>query len=125
PLPLELVNLIDWIADYTLASRGMVLRMALRRSAELGAAREKVGVRVTGIAPSRMTEARARVLSLLENGLLRSKSETAEEAGVSPGVIDGLVDQGALETVALPPEPIALPPDPNFAVPKLNPAQTS
>jgi primosomal protein N' (replication factor Y) len=125
PLPLELVKLIDWIADYTLSPRGMVLRMALRRSAELGAAREKVGVRVTGVAPSRMTEARARVLSLLGNGLLRSKSEAAEEAGVSPGVIDGLIDQGALETVALPPEPIALPPDPAFAVPSLNPAQTT
>jgi len=123
PLPLELVKLIDWIADYTLAPRGMVLRMALRRSAELGAAREKVGVRITGTKPERMTEARARVLSLLEHGLLRSKSEAAEEAGVSPGVIDGLVDQGALETVALPPEPITLPPDPEFSVPDLNPAQ--
>jgi primosomal protein N' (replication factor Y) len=125
PLPLELVRLIDWIADYTLSPRGMVLRMALRRSAELGAAREKVGVRVTGVTPSRMTEARDRVLSLLENGLLRSKSEVAQEAGVSPGVIDGLIDQGALETVALPAEPIALPPDPDFAVPSLNPAQTA
>lgn len=123
-LPLELVKLIDWIADYTLAPRGMVLRMALRRSAELGAAREKIGVRVTGMKPERMTEARARVLSLLENGLLRSKSEAAEEAGVSPSVIDGLIDQGALETEALPPEPIALPPDADFAVPELNPAQT-
>ena len=123
PLPLELVKLIGWIADYTLAPRGMVLRMALRRSAELGAAREKVGVRVTGLKPERMTEARARVLSLLDNGLLRSKSEAAEEAGVSPGVIDGLIDQGALETVALPPEPIALPPDPEFSAPALNPAQ--
>jgi primosomal protein N' (replication factor Y) len=122
-MPLELVKLIDWISDYTLSPRGMVLRMALRRSAELGAAREKVGVRITGMKPERMTEARARVLSLLDNGLLRSKSETAEEAGVSPGVIDGLIDQGALETVALPPEPIALPPDPDFAVPELNPAQ--
>jgi primosomal protein N' (replication factor Y) len=124
PLPLELVKLIDWIADYTLAPRGMVLRMALRRSAELGAAREKIGVRVTGLQPPRMTEARARVLSLLENGLLRSKSEAAEEAGVSPGVIDGLIDQGALDAVVLPPEPIALPPDENFAAPELNPAQS-
>jgi len=124
-LPAELLKLIDWIADYTLAPRGMVLRMALRRSAELGAAREKVGVRVTGEKPERMTDARARVLSLLDNGLLRSKSEAAEEAGVSPGVIDGLIDQGALETVVLPPEPIALPPDPDFATPRLNPAQTS
>jgi primosomal protein N' (replication factor Y) len=125
PLPLELVKLINWIADYTLSPRGMVLRMTLRRSSELGAAREKVGVRITGMKPERMTEARARVLSLLENGLLRSKSESAEEAGVSPGVIDGLIDQGVLETEALPPEPIALTPDAEFAVPELNPAQIS
>ncbi len=123
PLSSELVGLIDWIADYTLAPRGMVLRMALRRSAELGEAREKIGVRVTGIKPARMTDARARVLSVLENGMLRSKSEAAQEAGVSPAVIDGLVDQGALEAVVLPPEPVALPPDPDFTSPKLNPAQ--
>ena len=124
PLPAELVKLVDWIADYTLAPRGMVLRMALRRSAELGDAREKIGVRITGLKPARMTDARARVLSLLENGMLHSKSEAAQEAGVSPAVIDGLIDQGALEAVVLPPEPVALPPDPAFASPKLNPAQT-
>jgi primosomal protein N' (replication factor Y) len=124
-LPLELVKLIDWIADYTLAPRGMVLRMALRRSAELGEARERIGVRVTGTKPARMTDARARVLSVLENGMLRSKSEAAQEAGVSPAVIDGLVDQGALEAIVLPPDPVALPPDAGFATPKLNPAQAS
>src|SRR5262245_61947194 len=40
----ELRRFVDWVADYTVSSRGMVLRMCLRREEKLGAAREKVGV---------------------------------------------------------------------------------
>ncbi len=64
-----------------------------------------------------MTPARARVLKLFADGLTRSKSEAAQEAGVSAGVIDGLIDEGTLETIVLPPEPVALPPDPDFRKP--------
>jgi len=48
PLPQELVQLVDWVADYTLAPRGMVLRMALRFDAELGEGRARIGVRLAG-----------------------------------------------------------------------------
>src|SRR5215472_13592676 len=119
----ELRAFIDWVADYTLSSRGMVLRMALRMGEDLGAERPRVAVRLAGSPPARITPARARVLALLADGLLRGKREIAEEAGVSPGLIDGLVDEGTLETAALPPEPVARPPDPNFAAPDLTPAQ--
>ena len=60
-----------------------------------------------------MTAARARVLQLLADGMVRAKSEAAHEAGVSAGVIDGLIDEGALETLVLPPEPVARQPDPD------------
>ena len=43
-----------------------------------------------------MTPARARVLEAATNGLIWVKSSLAEAAGVSPGVIDGLVDAGTL-----------------------------
>ena len=119
----ELRAFIDWVADYTLSSRGMVLRMALRMGEDLGAERPRVAVRLAGSPPARITPGRARVLALLADGLLRAKREIAEEAGVSPGVIDGLVDEGTLETAALPAEPVARPPDPNFAAPELTPAQ--
>ena len=62
-----------------------------------------------------MTAARARVLALLADGMVRAKSEAAHEAGVSAGVIDGLIDEGTLETLVLPPEPVARPPDPDSA----------
>jgi primosomal protein N' (replication factor Y) len=70
-----------------------------------------------------MTAARNRVLTLLADGLARGKGEAAQEAGVTPSVIDGLVDEGTLVTLVLPPEPVARAPDPEFAQPDLSPAQ--
>src|SRR5687768_1546457 len=103
PLKGELRKFVDWVSGYTLCPRGTVVRMSLRMGEHLPPARERVGVRLAGPPPRRMTPARNRVLALLADGLLRSKAETAEEAGVSPGVIDGLIDGGTLETVVLPP----------------------
>jgi primosomal protein N' (replication factor Y) (superfamily II helicase) len=123
PLKPELRNFIDWVSRYTLSARGMVLRMALRMGEHLGPARERVGVRLVGPAPQRMTAARGRVLALLADRLARGKSDVAAEAGVSPGVIDGLIDEGTLESVVLPPDPVARAPDPDFARPDLTAAQ--
>jgi primosomal protein N' (replication factor Y) len=120
PLKSELRSFVDWVAGYTLASRGMVLRMSLRMGEHLGPGRERVGVRLAGPPPPRMTPARARALDLLRDGLTRAKGDAAREAGVSAGVIDGLIDEGALETVVLPPEPVAAPPNPDFAKPEFS-----
>jgi primosomal protein N' (replication factor Y) len=118
PLKTELRTFVDWVAGYTLAARGMVLRMALRMGENLGPERERVGVRLAGPAPARMTPARARALHLFADGMTRSKSEAAVEASVSPGVIDGLIDEGTLETIVLPPAKVTLPPDPDFRKPE-------
>src|SRR5262247_1868307 len=123
PLTPELRRFVDWVSTYTLSPRGMVLRMGLRMGEHLGPARERIGVRLAGPAPKRRTPARARVLALLADGLVRGKSEAAVEAGVSVGVIEGLIDEGALETLALPPEPVARAPDPDHVRPDLTPAQ--
>ena len=123
PLKPELRKFIDWVSAYTLSPRGTVLRMALRMGEHLGPARERIGVRLAGAAPKRMTAARERVLAVLADGLARGKREVAEEAGVSPGVVDGLIDEGALETLVLPPDPVARAPDPDFSLPEFTPAQ--
>ena len=65
---------------------------------------------VTGDEP--MTEAQKSYLDTL-----------AKEAGVSLSVVDGLIDDGALEALALAPEPVALPPDPDHARVPLSEAQ--
>jgi primosomal protein N' (replication factor Y) (superfamily II helicase) len=123
PLKPELRKFIDWVADYTLTARGMVLRMCLRMGAHLGPERVRIGVRLVGPPPARMTIARARVLTLLADGLARPKGEAAEEAGVSAGVIDALVDEGTLEALPLPPAPVARPPDASHAAPDFTDAQ--
>lgn len=123
PLQGELRRFIDWVADYTLGAKGSVLGMALRMGAQ-GPARERVGIRIAGPAPQRMTAARARVLKLLSDQMVRTKSDIAHEAGVSAGVIDGLIDEGTLETLVLPPEPVAYPPDPAYLSPDLTEAQS-
>jgi primosomal protein N' (replication factor Y) (superfamily II helicase) len=124
PLKGELRSFVDWVANYTLSSRGMVLRMCLRMGEHLGAERERVGVRLAGAAPARMTGARSRVLELFADGMVRGKSEAAREAGVTTGVIDGLIDEGTLETVVLPPEPVAENPDPDFKQADFSAAQS-
>src|SRR5216684_1160725 len=89
PLKPELRQFVDWVAGYTLSPRGMVLRMALRMGEHLSPERERVGVRLAGPPPARMTPARARTLKVFADGLTRSKAEAAQEASVSTGAIDG------------------------------------
>jgi primosomal protein N' (replication factor Y) len=125
PLKAELRSFVDWVANYTVASRGMVLRMCLRMGEHLGAERERVGVKLAGPAPERMTAARARVLKLLGDGMVRGKGEAAREAGVSAGVIDGLIDEATLQTLVLPPEPVAQKPDPDFMQPDFTADQSA
>jgi len=105
PLKSELRALVDWVGNYTLSARGMVLRMSLRMGENLGPERARMGVRLVGQAPRRMTPARRRVIEVLSDGLLHGKSDAAREAGVSTGVIDGLVDEGTLNVEVMPPPP--------------------
>jgi primosomal protein N' (replication factor Y) len=123
PLKEELRNLVDWVANYTLSARGMVMRMTLRMGEHLGPERVRLGVRLIGEKPKRMTPARSRLIEILSDGLLHGKSDVAKEAGVSAGVIDGLVDEGtlAVEPMARALAPPA--PDPSFSEPDFSPDQ--
>ncbi|MFF8803232.1 MULTISPECIES: primosomal protein N' [unclassified Methylobacterium] len=114
PLSDALRKLVDWLARYTLAPKGSALAMALRLPDETARNEApRVGVRAAGKPPARPTVARGKVMAVAADGALRGKSALAKEAGVSLSVVDGLIDDGALETVALMPEPVALPPDPD------------
>jgi primosomal protein N' (replication factor Y) (superfamily II helicase) len=123
PLPNNLRNFIDWVAGWTLSPRGMVLRMAIGAPLHAPPEPPRVGVRLKGPPPRRMTPARARVLAAAEGGIAYSKAALAEAAVCSMGVIDALIDDGTLETIALPPEKVTLACDPAFARPSLEAAQ--
>jgi primosomal protein N' (replication factor Y) (superfamily II helicase) len=123
PLPADLRKFIDWVARWTLSPRGMVLRMAIGAPLHAGPEAPTIRVRRKGAPPRRMTPERARVLAAAESGVAFSKAALTEAAACSKAVIDGLIDEGALEAVALPPEPATLACDASFARPALEAAQ--
>ncbi|RZK81239.1 MAG: primosomal protein N', partial [Methylobacterium sp.] len=98
PLSGPLRELVDWLARYTLAPKGSALAMALRLPDEAAQGETvRIGVRASGKPPVRPTPARMKVLAVAADGAMRGKSALAKEAGVSLSVVDGLIDDGALE----------------------------
>ena len=101
PMTEPLRQLVEWTADYTLAQRGAVLRMAMSVPGALEPPSVRTAYRLgQGEAP-RMTEARTRVLALLQDGPPRTAGEIAREAGVGAGVVRGLASLGAIEAVSV------------------------
>ncbi len=123
PLSQRLRDFLDWLAHWTLTPRGMALRLATRAAEDAGPDAPRLLYRATGASPQRPTPTRARVLKAAEGGVAFSKKALAEAAACSAGVIDSLVDEGALEAVAAPPAPVVEPLDALFAPPKLEPKQ--
>src|ERR671920_354661 len=105
---------LDWISWYTLAPKGSALAMSLKVPDGDRPEAVRIGVRLSGTLPNRMTPARRRVVEAAGDGVVRLKSELALAAGVSGSVVDGLIDEGALETVTLLQEPVADLPNPDF-----------
>ena len=86
------------VADYTLTPMPAMLRLGTRAPG-LGDPQSMRRVyRLGSATPKRMTEAREKVLAVLEEfgGLALTLSELAEAAGVGASVIKGLVAQGAV-----------------------------
>ncbi|MEO6014893.1 MAG: primosomal protein N' [Devosia sp.] len=125
PLSDELLNTVDWVARYTLAPPGLVLRSVLRSSEALEPERPVVAFRKTGFEPERMTPARYRVMDSVSDGLAWAKSAMVAASGVSPSVIEGLEKAGALERLEIPAPPIVLKPDPDETAPVLNAEQNA
>ncbi len=123
PLSAPLMKLVDWVAWYTLAAKGSVLALALRPPSDNGPERVRMGVRLAGPPPERMTPARQRAIQAADGGMLFAKSALADLASVSTAVIDALVDAGTFQTQALPGDVVAARPDPAHAVPALSAEQ--
>ncbi|MBY6217253.1 primosomal protein N' [Qipengyuania aquimaris] len=98
PLPEPLRRLIEWTADYYVASLASVARMALSSGGALKGPASITEYRLTGGMPERMTPQRLAAMEALE-GEQATIRELAGIAGVSEGVLRGLVNQGVLEPV--------------------------
>jgi primosomal protein N' (replication factor Y) len=124
PLSPELRRLVAWVANWTLAPLGMVLKLVIRSEEVLDEPASRRVIRASGYRPDKLTLARARVLDVTSDGLARPKGELARAAGVSAGVVDGLVAQGALDVFELPAVRFEAP-DPDHARPALSPEQAA
>ncbi len=98
PLRPELRRLIEWTADYYCAPLASVARMVLSSGGAMRGPSTMTEYRLTGGMPERMTPQREIAMELLE-GEQATIRELAEIAGVSDGVLRGLVGQGVLEPV--------------------------
>ena len=122
PLRAELRRLIEWTADYYCASLASVARMVVSSGGALRGPATMTEYRLSGGLPERMTPQREAAMELLasEQATIR---ELSVIAGVSEGVLRGLVNQGVLEPVVVDcdrPYPRA---KPGHAMVDLNPDQ--
>ena len=122
PIGPGLRRLVNWVADYYITTHAAVLRMVLSSSAAMSSGGTITEYRRTDVEPTRLTPQRAAALDALEGaqGLVR---ELAAEAGVSDGVIRGLIKAGAFEPVEISVDSPFPDPDPDFHQPDLTEAQ--
>ena len=122
-LPAKLCDLVDWVAQYTLAPPGMVLSMTLRGARAFEPEITRTAYVRSTQTPKRMTPARQRVLDIAADGLARNVASLAQEANVSTAVVRGLIEAEALTAVELPEFARFEVPDPDFAPVALNEKQ--
>src|SRR5215469_2426691 len=101
-LPPKLCDFIDWVADYTLNPPGAILAMGLRSRGAFEPEAKRVAYVRSSVTPPRMSAARTRALEVAGDGLARSVSGLAEDANVTPAVVRGLIQAGALIATELP-----------------------
>jgi len=124
PLPKAERHFIEWLARYTVTPPGPVLKMAMSVPAALDPPTPKTAYLMGEVADSlRMTPARQRVLDVARDGPPRLPADLAREAGVTPSVVKGLAEAGALKPVTLAIAEAVPDPDPDAEGPDLSAEQ--
>ncbi|MCV2880483.1 primosomal protein N' [Actibacterium sp. XHP0104] len=98
PMRDEMRDFLIRAADYTITPMSAMLRLATRAPGLGDGVSMRKVYRLGQGAPDRQTDARKRVLEVLESygGLSFTLGELAEQAGVSASVVKGLVKQGVV-----------------------------
>ena len=123
-VPAGTLDFIEWAARWTLSPPGEMAAAALKGLRAPRPRPERRVRRAVDRVPARPTPARSAVLDALGSRSMPG-AELARAAGVSSGVVKGLLDEGVLETVEI--EGVAAfdAPDPNHAPASLNPDQAA
>ncbi|MGV6887959.1 primosomal protein N' [Rhodophyticola sp. SM2404] len=116
PMRAELRSFLEKAGAYTLTPMSAMLRLATRAPGLSDPPSMRKIYRLGATTPDRMTDARTRVLAVLEEygGLGFTLKELAEMAGVTSSVVKGLAAQGAVEEVDTPRDTPYLPLDPDL-----------
>ncbi|WFL76524.1 primosomal protein N' [Altererythrobacter arenosus] len=122
PLSAPLRRLVEWTADYYCAPMSAVARMVISSGGALNGPATMTEYRLSGGMPERMTPQRELAMAALE-GEQATIRELAGIAGVSEGVLRGLVGQGAIEPVTVAIDRPFEPADPDHDLPELSPDQ--
>lgn len=123
PLSDAMREFIDWSAKYLVQLPGIMLRNVLRSEDTLLPSPTELLFEATGEEPDRMTESRRKVLDVVAEHGPDSAAELARLAGVTPGVVTGLVKAGGLNRIERPADPPFDPPDPDRPGVELVPQQ--
>ncbi len=123
-LPPRTVDFVEWAARWTLSPPGEMAAAALKGLRAPRPRPERRVRRVEGRTPGRATPARSALLEAL-GGQMLPAADLARAAGVSAGVIKGLVDEGVLEVVEITAATAFAAPDPDHAPAILNPDQAA
>lgn len=124
PLPAASRAFIDWAARYLVTPPGQILQLAVRVPEALAESPVETLLAPGPGAARRATPARASALAALAAAdSPMSKADLARAAGVSAGVIAGLVEAGAICAITRPLDPPFPEPDPALRAPGLSPAQ--
>ncbi len=102
PMADPLRRFVDWVAAYTLAPPGAVLRMAMSVPSALAAPKTEIIYRAAAAsddAALKLTAARRRVLEQLKEGPALPLAELAHLAGVGASVVKTMASIGLLEGV--------------------------
>ena len=121
PMPKNLILFIEWVAGYTLARLGNVLRMTMSVPQALQPPKKiTIYDLVPGVmekseslpAGARLTNARRRILKVLTQIGPGSAAELSCAAKTSPSVVRGMVDVGILQAILVEEEKPVNRPDP-------------
>ena len=130
PMTEELRRLVDWVANYTIAPQGAVLRMAMSVPDALEPARVLAGFVINDAGraaldaeDSKLSKVRRRVLEEARDGAAMTAADLAQRAACGTGVVRGLAVAGLLSPVDLPRHIAPPPPDFRTEGLVLSPAQ--
>lgn len=102
PMAEAMRRFVDWVAAYTFAPPGAVLRMAMSSPSALEAPKTELVYRAASASADdslKLTSARRRVLEQLKEGPALPAAELAHLAGVGTSVIKTMATAGLLEAV--------------------------